>query len=62
MITDLMIWKTSSEYMCPPKRGNSRGDDGVEVSQVDRIGDAAPLIMLDEDLEQSDRFIEELQG
>ena len=39
-----------------------RGDDGVEVSQVDRIGDADPLILLDEDLEQSDRFIEELQG
>ena len=39
-----------------------RGDDGVEVSQVDQIGDADPLIMLDEDLEQSDRFIEELQG
>ena len=39
-----------------------RGDDGVEVSQVDQIGDADPLILLDEDLEQSDRFIEELQG
>ena len=39
-----------------------RGDDGVEVSQVDRIGDADPLILLDEDLMQSDRFIEAFQG
>ena len=39
-----------------------RGDDGVKVSQADRIGDVDPLILLDEDLEQSDRFIEELQG
>ena len=39
-----------------------RGDDGVEVSQVDQIGDADPLILLDEDLMQSDRFIEEFQG
>ena len=39
-----------------------RGDDGVEVSQVDRIGDADPLTLLDEDLMQSDRFVEEFQG
>ena len=39
-----------------------RGNDGVEVSQVDQIGDADPLILLDEELEQSDRFIEEFQG
>ena len=39
-----------------------RGDDGVEVSQVDRIGDADPLILLDEDLMLSDRFIEAFQG
>ena len=38
-----------------------RGDDGVEVSQNDQIGDADPLILLDEDLEQSDRFIKEFQ-
>ena len=39
-----------------------RGGDGVEVSRVDRIGDAEPLTLLDEDLKQSDRFIEEFQG
>ena len=39
-----------------------RSNDGVEVSQVDQIGDADPLILLDEDLMQSDRFIEEFQG
>ena len=39
-----------------------RGNDGVEVSQVDRIGDADPLILLDEELAQSDRFIEVFQG
>ena len=39
-----------------------RGDDGVEVSQVDQIGDADPLILLDEELAQSDRFIEAFQG
>ena len=36
--------------------------DGVKVSQVDQIGDVDPLILLDEDLMQSDRFIEEFQG
>ena len=39
-----------------------RSNDSVEVSQVDQIGDADPLILLDEDLMQSDRFIEEFQG
>ena len=39
-----------------------RGHDGVEVSQVDQIGDANPLTLLDEELVQSDRFIEEFQG
>ena len=36
-----------------------RGDDGVEVSQSDDIDDVEPLILLDEELEQSDRFVEE---
>ena len=36
-----------------------RSDNGVEVSQSDDIDDVEPLIVLDEELEQSDRFVEE---
>ncbi|MCY4541858.1 MAG: AAA family ATPase [Rhodobacteraceae bacterium] len=35
-----------------------RGDDGVDVSQDDDISYIEPLVMLDEELSQSDRFIE----
>ena len=35
-----------------------RGDDGVEVSQANKAGDVDPLILLDEELLQSDRFVE----
>lgn len=34
-----------------------RGDEGVEVSQASNIADISPLLLLDEDLQQSDRFI-----
>ena len=37
--------------------GLKRSDDGVDVSQADEIGDIDPLLLLDEDLEQSDRFM-----
>ena len=37
--------------------GLKRNDDGVDVSQADKIEDIDPLLLLDEDLEQSDRFI-----
>ena len=33
-------------------------DDGVDVSQADKIGDVAPLLLLDEELNQSDRFVD----
>ena len=36
-----------------------RGDEGVTASQSDDIGNVEPLILLDEELEQSDRFVEE---
>ena len=36
-----------------------RGDDGVEVSQASEIGEVDPLVLLDEDLTQSDRFVAE---
>ncbi len=36
----------------------SRGDGGVEVSQSHDIGSIDPLLLLDEDLEQSDRFVD----
>ena len=36
-----------------------RGDDGVEVSQANKAGDVDPLILLDEELSQSHRFVEE---
>ena len=32
-------------------------DDGVDVSQADDIGDVDPLLLLDENLKQSDRFL-----
>ena len=37
----------------------SRGDDGVEVTQADDLGGIDPLVLLDEDLSQSERFVEE---
>ena len=39
-----------------------RGEDGVEVSQGDHVDDVDPLLLLDQELEQSDRFLEEFQG
>ena len=36
-----------------------RSDDGMEVSQADKAGDVDPLILLDEELSQSDRFVRE---
>ncbi len=35
-----------------------RNDDGVEVSQDEDIGNVAPLLLLDEELEQSDRYVD----
>ena len=35
-----------------------RGDDGVEVSQGNMVDDVEPLLALDEELEQSNRFLE----
>ena len=37
-----------------------RSDEGTEVSQDDTLDGVDPLALLDEDLEQSDRFVEEL--
>ena len=39
-----------------------RRDDGVEVSQANKAGDVDPLILLDEELSQSDRFVEEFMS
>ena len=36
-----------------------QGDDGVEISQSDDVAAIKPLLLLDEELEQSDRFLEE---
>lgn len=35
-----------------------RNGDGVEVSQDDDIGSVDPLLLLDEELSQSDRFVD----
>ena len=35
-----------------------RNDDSVEVSQDEDIGNVAPLLLLDEELEQSDRYVD----
>ena len=37
-----------------------RGEDGVEISQSGEAGDVDPLVLLDEELEQSGRFLDEL--
>ena len=36
-----------------------RGDDGVEVSQASEVSGIDPLLLLDEELSQSERFVEE---
>ena len=36
-----------------------RGDGGVEVCQASEVEDVDPLILLDQELKQSDRFVEE---
>ena len=36
-----------------------RSDEGVEVSQSSDVADVSPLLLLDEELRQSDRFVEE---
>ena len=36
----------------------SRSRDGVRVSQADDVGDVDPLLLLDEELGQSDRFVD----
>ena len=38
--------------------GLKRSDAGVDVSQADAIGDMDPLLLLDQDLEQSNRFVD----
>ena len=37
-----------------------RGDEGVVVTQASDVSDVDPLVLLDEELSQSDRFVEEL--
>ena len=38
------------------------GDDGVAIQQGDRIDDVDPLVALDEELEQSGRFLDSSEG
>ncbi len=49
-----------SESKAVPHRYFALGQngDGVEVSQADEVGDVDPLLLLDEDLNQSDRFMD----
>ena len=37
-----------------------RGDNGVELAQSDDVSEVDPLALLDEELKQSDRYLEEL--
>ncbi|MDE0205324.1 MAG: AAA family ATPase [Candidatus Tectomicrobia bacterium] len=39
-----------------------QGDDGVEISQSDEVDAIKPLLILDEELEQSDRFLEKFMS
>ena len=39
-----------------------RDGKGVEVSQAGEVDDVDPLLLLDEELEQSDRFVEEFMS
>lgn len=38
------------------------GDDRVDVSQADDLEDVDPLLLLDENLEQSDRFLDQFMS
>ena len=48
------FWKVESRYFAL-----RQGDDGVEISQSDDVDAIKPLLLLDEELEQSDRFLKE---
>ena len=37
-----------------------RGDEGVDVCQSDDVSEVDPLVLLDEELRQSDRYVEEI--
>ena len=37
-------------------------DDGVDISQADDLEDMDPLLLLDENLEQSDRFVDQFMS
>ena len=39
-----------------------RDDSGVQVSQYNKVADADPLAMLDEELEQSGRYLDEFMS
>ena len=40
----------------------SRHPDGVQISHADDIGDVDPLLLLDDDLRQSDRFVDQFMS
>lgn len=48
------FWKVESRYFAL-----RRVDDSVEISQSSEVDSIEPLLLLDEELEQSDRFLEE---
>ena len=48
------FWEVESRYFAL-----RQGDNGVEISQSDDVDAIKPLLLLDEELEQSDRFLEE---
>ncbi len=50
---DKQFKKIEPRYFALPVKG-----DGVEVEQGDSVEDLTSLIVLDEELEQSDRFME----
>ena len=54
-----ILLKREFEDVIPRFFALRRSDEGTEVSQDDTLDGVDPLTLLDEDLEQSDRFVEE---
>lgn len=61
LLREFEILLSRSRFKRTPQRyfALEKGDDGVLIHQGDRVDEVEPLVVLDEELEQSDRFIAE---
>lgn len=60
LLREFEVLFSQEDYGQVPRRffALGQGDDGVAAQQGDQIEDVDPLVLLDADLEQSDRYIE----